>query len=411
MHNQHTNAAGRPQRTMQTVLCKQPPKGYNYYALGTRLHLPRRAALERELIDILSYLFAASVCCHRGPNGCNAVIHVCLQPTRGLFVLEGRFELLRPSVLGAPSCRYKLFFCHFFAKAILYGKQKRLQNKKTKNPWRFFVNAALWAPKHGNSALQSLRFFVGGCFPLPTWNSANFCRWLDKLSSAQKWITPSQPRSGRRDCSVQGAECSIISNTIKDWWRRARECESRWRSGSCAMGAGAAVVVRRPPEQHICREFVEAVEEVMGPDKLSAGVAGAVGWVTPRNYRRSRREGCVRASELNLRRFSENRTSRQTCCNSGEPDRRVLKLHTSAKFTSTFDLIRPRSRLLCTVTNDFDLIVLHSLDIFIFIFYGAKGTTIIVDNFDIIQQVRNTGIHLKVLILILVLNRPRTEEQ
>ena len=99
----------------------------------------------------------------------------------------------------------------------------------------------------------------------------------------------------------------------------------------------------------------------MGPDKLSAGVAGAVGWVTPRNYRRSRREGCVRASELNLRRFSENRTSRQTCCNSGEPDRRVLKLHTSAKFTSTFDLIRPRSRLLCTVTNDFDLIVLHSL--------------------------------------------------
>ena len=28
----------------------------------------------------------------------------------------------------------------------------------------FFVNAALWAPKHGNFALRKLRIPVGGCF-------------------------------------------------------------------------------------------------------------------------------------------------------------------------------------------------------------------------------------------------------
>ena len=37
------------------------------------------------------------------------------------------------------------------------------------------------------------------------------------------------------------------------------------------MGAGAAVVVRWPPEQQICREFIKAVVEGMDPDKLSAG--------------------------------------------------------------------------------------------------------------------------------------------
>ena len=44
------------------------------------------------------------------------------------------------------------------------------------------------------------------------------------------------------------------------------------------MGAAAAVVVRSSPEQHIWRTFIEAVE-VMGPDKLIAGAAGAVEWV------------------------------------------------------------------------------------------------------------------------------------
>ena len=43
------------------------------------------------------------------------------------------------------------------------------------------------------------------------------------------------------------------------------------------IAAGAAVVVRLPPEQQICREFIEVTEEVMGPDKLSAGSGS--GWM------------------------------------------------------------------------------------------------------------------------------------
>ena len=34
-----------------------------------------------------------------------------------------------------------------------------------------FVNTALWAPKHRNSALQKLRISVGGCFPLATYRN------------------------------------------------------------------------------------------------------------------------------------------------------------------------------------------------------------------------------------------------
>ena len=43
---------------------------------------------------------------------------------------------------------------------------------------------------------------------------------------------------------------------------------------------------------------------------------------------------------LNLRRLcSENRASRRTCCVYVRRARRVLKLHTSAKFNKTFDLV------------------------------------------------------------------------
>ena len=37
------------------------------------------------------------------------------------------------------------------------------------------------------------------------------------------------------------------------------------------------MVVRWPPVRQICREFIEAAEEVMGPDKLSAGSGS--GWM------------------------------------------------------------------------------------------------------------------------------------
>ena len=36
------------------------------------------------------------------------------------------------------------------------------------------------------------------------------------------------------------------------------------------MAAAAVVALRWPLEQQICREFIEAVEEVMSPEKLSA---------------------------------------------------------------------------------------------------------------------------------------------
>ena len=58
-----------------------------------------------------------------------------------------------------------------------------------------------------------------------------------------------------------------------------RGCDSR-RSTCCAMAAGAAVVVRWPPEQQVCRAvipFIEAAEQVMSPDKLSAGSGS--GWM------------------------------------------------------------------------------------------------------------------------------------
>ena len=49
-------------------------------------------------------------------------------------------------------------------------------------------------------------------------------------------------------------------------------CDGSRSSSSCAMVAVAAEVVHWLPEQQICREFIEeAVKEMMGLDKLSAG--------------------------------------------------------------------------------------------------------------------------------------------
>ena len=61
------------------------------------------------------------------------------------------------------------------------------------------------------------------------------------------------------------------------------------------MAARAAVVVRSPPEEQICRELIEAVEEVMEAqrrqrerlDGLRRGTTGD-----------QVEKGCIRASEL-----------------------------------------------------------------------------------------------------------------
>ena len=61
------------------------------------------------------------------------------------------------------------------------------------------------------------------------------------------------------------------------------------------MAAGAAVVVRWPPEQQIGKKFIGAVE-VMDPDKLIAGSRS--GWMGGNGAHRRQREPAARASEL-----------------------------------------------------------------------------------------------------------------
>ena len=57
-----------------------------------------------------------------------------------------------------------LFACIWCSQAIFYGRQKRLQKtKKQKKSVAKF--AALWAPKHGNSALRTeIAIFCGRLF-------------------------------------------------------------------------------------------------------------------------------------------------------------------------------------------------------------------------------------------------------
>ena len=64
------------------------------------------------------------------------------------------------------------------------------------------------------------------------------------------------------------------------------------------MAAGAAVVIRGPPEQQICREFIEAVEAVTGRDKL--GASSESGWMAGAEVppEIKQRRGCVQAFEL-----------------------------------------------------------------------------------------------------------------
>ena len=110
----HTNAAGSPQRTMQTVQCKRPPIAYNMYrgrncctthvANATNMisgHdyivLVEQPQNQCQLINIMHFLLAAWICCHRGRHRCNAVIHACLHPTRGLCLKADLNFCVRPS--------------------------------------------------------------------------------------------------------------------------------------------------------------------------------------------------------------------------------------------------------------------------------------------------------------------------
>ena len=121
----------------------------------------------------------------------------------------------------------------FGVRSFFMGNRNNCKKQKNEiSVAKVFVNTALWFPKHGNSALQNLGIFVGGCFPLPTYrNSANYCKWLNKFSLLKKKVSPSQARSGGRNCSFQ-----VLSKIDEE------ELAS-------AIAAGAAVVVRWAPEQ------------------------------------------------------------------------------------------------------------------------------------------------------------------
>ena len=61
------------------------------------IFLVKQPQNECQLIGILDSIYATSICCHRGRHRCNAVIHLCLYPTRGLCVTADLNICVRPS--------------------------------------------------------------------------------------------------------------------------------------------------------------------------------------------------------------------------------------------------------------------------------------------------------------------------
>ena len=107
---------GRNVSCKQYLLCKRPLTTYQVPGIICtenvtaavrctlqRLQMCSRATIasstwnECQLIDILHSLLAASICCHRGRHRCDAVIHACLQPTRGLTLKADLNVCVRPS--------------------------------------------------------------------------------------------------------------------------------------------------------------------------------------------------------------------------------------------------------------------------------------------------------------------------
>ena len=114
LHN-HTNASRRPQRAMQTVLCKRPLTTYNLYrerncctmhiAKATDVFSSHDYIVHVERVPTTDRYFLFSAC------GVNMLLprpspprhsHPCLSPTYTRSVFEGGFEVLRPSVRGTP---------------------------------------------------------------------------------------------------------------------------------------------------------------------------------------------------------------------------------------------------------------------------------------------------------------------
>ena len=170
LHN-HTNAARRPQRAMQTILCSLrshlhvltcfPLTGGCSEGLDAfrfflkhlfctenvtavvrrtlqRLQICSRDRIasstssnpqnECHLFYILDFLLAASICCHRGRRRCNTVIHACLQPTRGLCLKAYLNFCVRP--FGERLRIANNYFSHHFSSVFSKFSDQLLHRKR-----------------------------------------------------------------------------------------------------------------------------------------------------------------------------------------------------------------------------------------------------------------------------------------
>ena len=101
LHNR-TNTAGRPQRAMQTELRRRPPTASNLYRGHDCIFLVEQPP-ERVPTDRYSCFSACGVDMLPARPPTLQRSHPCLSLSRTRSVLEGRFELLRPSIRRTPS--------------------------------------------------------------------------------------------------------------------------------------------------------------------------------------------------------------------------------------------------------------------------------------------------------------------
>ena len=119
LHN-HTNAARRSQRAMETVLRKWPPTEHHLITCtadvsAARRTLQRLQISSRDMIasSSSSNLERVSTDCYLLFSACGVNVlpprpsplqrcHPCLYPTYTRSAFEGKFELLRPPVRGTP---------------------------------------------------------------------------------------------------------------------------------------------------------------------------------------------------------------------------------------------------------------------------------------------------------------------
>ena len=90
------------------------------------IFLVEQPQYEFQLIDILDYLLAASICCHRDRHRWNAVVHA-LRPTRGLCLKADLNFCVLPSGgrlgLSGPNLSHHFFSDNFFLRVSKFSDQ------------------------------------------------------------------------------------------------------------------------------------------------------------------------------------------------------------------------------------------------------------------------------------------------